>query len=158
VVCDLLRNVISNFAAQNVCQLLTNLLTNIPTNSAEQSPSDKPAVSQLVKKFNTLYEPKDSLTCSEDTTTVPYIGPDKLIVSPHPHTFFFNLHYNITFPSAPTSSLWSLSLCFPTKLCTHFYSLPRAKIQCRLWHLNSIICDSLSRLLTRLLEPRNTAR
>ena len=56
-------------------------------------------------------ESEGSLSPLQVTATCPHRQPDQS--SPCPPSYFLKIHLNITIPSKPGSSKWSLSLRFP---------------------------------------------
>jgi hypothetical protein len=71
-------------------------------------------VSHLFKKFRPFVEPEGSLLCSQGHATGSYPEPD--LSSPQLPTLFPKIHSNITFPSTPRYSEWSLPFVFSNQI------------------------------------------
>ena len=67
-------------------------------------------------------EPEGSLPHSQAPSTFPYPKPARS--SPHPTSYFLNIHLNIILPSTPGSPKWSLSLRFPNQNPVYACPLP----------------------------------
>ena len=67
-------------------------------------------------------EPKGSLPHSQVPPPVPILRQLDSVHTPTSH--FLNIHLNITFPSTPGSSKWSVSLRFPHQSHLHASALP----------------------------------
>lgn len=68
-------------------------------------------------------EPEASLLCSQESRKCPYTKSAE--TSPHHHTLFFKINFNIVFPSVPWSSNWPVLLRSSKKYyCMLASSLP----------------------------------
>jgi len=105
-------------------------------------------------------ELKGSLLHSQEVTTSYYPQSDQS--SPCPTSYFLKINFNVTFPSKPTSSQWSLSLRFPhpNPVCTspfpHTRYMTHPSNSSRFDHLNNIMCAVwiIKVLITALIQSQ----
>jgi hypothetical protein len=82
-------------------------------------------VTQPIKKFPAFYGTWCFITMFTRVHIGPYPKPDE--TSPHPHTLFFKINFNILFPSMPMSSKWPVLFRLSKKYsCMHVCYLPWA--------------------------------
>lgn len=76
-------------------------------------------ISQLARKFFPFYETWRFCIVLLRTCTGHY--PEPLESTPYPHTFYFNIHFNLIFPSTCRSSKWSLPFGFSNQNFVCFF-------------------------------------
>jgi hypothetical protein len=109
----------------------------------QQSPSDKLPGFQLVKKFPKLYWPRKFINAFTSARHLP-LSSASSIQTITLTSYFLKSHINITLPSTPGSSNWSLFLRFPhqnpvyTSTLAHTCHMPRPSHSSRLYHPNNI--------------------
>jgi hypothetical protein len=86
-------------------------------------------------------EPKVSLPLLQVPATCPFSKPDQS--SPHPPSLFVKIHLNITHPSTPGSSKWSLSLTLLHLNRVYTFRLSHACYMAR----QLILLDLISRII-----------
>lgn len=95
------------------------MLPSIQTNITEQNASCKANSSSGSHEISHLSsELKCSWLHSQELATSYYPESDQS--GPCPASYFLNINFNVTFPSKPAFSKWSLSLTFPhpNTVCT----------------------------------------
>ena len=119
-----------------------NLLTYLLTYSMEQSPSweaNRFAASQEIPRI--LWNPKIHYRIHKCPPPVPLLSQFNPVHTPRSH--FLKINLNITFPSAPGSPQWSISLRFPHQNPVHASPLH---------HTRHMPCPSHS---SRFYHPHN---
>jgi len=82
-------------------------------------------------------EPESSLPCSRELSIGPY--PEPVESSPHPHTLFFKIHFNIILPFKSMPSKWFHSIRFSMVLFIY------QKVQIK--YLNTINANGFTKVL-----------
>ena len=103
---------------------------------------EKLTCSQLAKQFPAFYGTRNSsLLCLQESATCPWSKLDKS--SPFLPSHFLKIHFDITLPSMPGSSKYSLSFMFPhlNSVCIsplpHTCYMSRPSCYSRFDHLNN---------------------